>query len=107
MPVDGRLAPELSFLMAGSVQALILPANMPASVSGESFRLLTPDRLYSTAIPPADHGMVVTCPPLARAPCSSVGLMGTSLPPKSIVRAVSCWMPAPDPTPWYVTVAPE
>src|SRR3954467_1051603 len=33
--------------------------------------------------------------------------MGTSVPPKSMVPAVHCWMPAPEPTPWYVTVAPE
>ena len=33
--------------------------------------------------------------------------MGTSLAPKSMVPAVNCWIPAPEPTPWYVTVAPE
>src|SRR4051812_25216440 len=100
IPVAGRLAAELSALMAGSFQVLILPAKMPASVSGESFRSLRPERLYSTAIPPADHGTVVTWPPLATAPCSSVALMGTSVAPKSMVPAVNCWMPAPEPTPW-------
>src|SRR5438270_13373503 len=33
--------------------------------------------------------------------------MSTSVPPKSVVPAVNCWMPAPEPTPWYVRVAPE
>src|SRR3954451_14973949 len=107
MPVDGKVTPELSFLMAWSFHVLILPAKMPAIVSGESFRFETPDRLYSTAMPPPDHGIVVTAPPLATAPCSSAGDIATSLPPKSIVPAVNCWMPAPVPTPWYVTVAPE
>src|SRR5438270_9376892 len=99
MPVDGKVTPALSFLMAWSFHVLILPAKMPAIVSGESFRFETPDRLYSTAMPPPDHGIVVTAPPLATAPCSSAGAIATSLPPKSIVPAVNCWMPAPDPTP--------
>ena len=124
IPVDGRLAPELSFLMAWSFQVLIceacqvtkmltsfqvliLPAKMPATVSGESLRLATPERLYSTAMPPPDQGTVVTWPPLATAPCSSVADIGTSEAPKSTVPAVNCCMPAPEPTPWYVTVAPE
>src|SRR5437660_10805820 len=107
MPVVGRVTPALSFLMAGSFQVLILPAKMPATASGESFRSVTPERLYSTAMPPPVHGMVCTPPPLATAPCSSAADMGTSVAPKSMVPAVNCWMPAPDPTPWYVTVAPE
>src|SRR5437764_11080565 len=93
--------------MAWSFQVLILPAKMPATVSGESLRLATPERLYSTAMPPPDQGTVVTWPPLATAPCSSVADIGTSEAPKSTVPAVNCWMPAPEPTPWYVTVAPE
>ncbi len=100
IPVDGRLAPELSFLIAWSFQVVILPAKMPATVSGVSFRVLTPGRLYSTAMPPPDHGMVVTRPPLATAPCSSVADIGTSVPPKSISPWVTCVMPAPDPPPW-------
>src|SRR6266516_1509554 len=48
--VLGRLTPELSALMAGSFQVLILPEKMPAMVAGDSFRLLTPDRLYETVI---------------------------------------------------------
>src|SRR4029077_15938092 len=43
--VLGRLAPELSALMAGSFQVLILPEKMPAMGAGESFRSLTPERL--------------------------------------------------------------
>ena len=106
-PVEGRLAPGLSFLMAGSLQVLILPAKIPATVAGDSFRSLTPERLYSMAIPPPDQGMVVTWPPLATAACSSVADIATSVPPKSMVPAVNCWIPAPEPTGWYVTVAPE
>src|SRR5205085_1028491 len=107
MPVDGRLALELSFLMRGSFQVLTLPAKMPATAAGESLRSVMPERLYSTAMPPPVHGIVCTWPPLATAPCSSAADMGMSLAPKSMVPAVNCWMPAPEPTPWYVTVAPE
>src|SRR6266542_534364 len=60
IPVVGRVAPELSFLMAGSLQVLILPAKMPATVSGASLRPLTPERLYSTAMPPPVQGIVWT-----------------------------------------------
>src|SRR4051794_21381863 len=60
MPVVGRVTPELSFLMAGSFQVLILPAKMPATASGESLRSETPERLYSTAMPPPVTGMVCT-----------------------------------------------
>ena len=86
--------------MAGSFQVFTLPAKMPATVSGESLRPLTPERLYSTAMPPPVQGMVWTWPPLATAAASSVADMGTSVAPKSMVPAVNCWMPAPEPTPW-------
>ena len=46
----GQLTPELSALIAGSFQVLILPEKMPAMVGPDSFRLLTPDRLYETVI---------------------------------------------------------
>src|SRR5256885_16181560 len=36
--VLGRLAPELSALIAGSFQVLILPEKMPAMAAGDSFR---------------------------------------------------------------------
>src|SRR5437868_14366992 len=107
MPVVGRVTPELSFLMAGAFQVLILPEKMPATASGESLRSGTPGRLYSTAMPPPVHGMVCTRPPLPTAAASSVADIGTSLAPKSMVPAVNCWMTAHAPTPWYVTVAPE
>src|SRR5690348_16046518 len=48
--VLGRLTPELSALIAGSSQVLILPEKMPAMVGPESCSLLTPDRLYETVI---------------------------------------------------------
>src|SRR6266487_5822177 len=41
--VLGRLAPELSALIAGSFQVLILPEKTPAMVAGDSFGLLRPD----------------------------------------------------------------
>src|SRR6266568_5291821 len=50
MAVLGRVTPGLSALIAGSFHALILPAKMPAMVGPDSFRLLTPDRLYETVI---------------------------------------------------------
>src|SRR6478735_8204424 len=54
--VLGRLTPELSALIAGSFQVLILPEKMPAMVAGDSFRLLTPDRLYAIVIGPTMTG---------------------------------------------------
>ena len=48
--VLGRLTPGLSALIAGSFQVLILPEKMSAMVGADSFRLLTPDRLYETVI---------------------------------------------------------
>src|SRR5436190_18920572 len=98
MPVLGRLAPELSALIAGSFHVLILPAKMPATVWPDSLRSVTPLTLYSTAMPPPVQGMCCTAPPLATAACSSSGFIGTSVAPKSTVRFVNCVMPAPDPT---------
>src|SRR5205085_4948321 len=54
--VLGRLTPELSALIFGSFQVLILPEKMPAMVAGDSFRLLTPDRLYAIVIGPMMTG---------------------------------------------------
>src|SRR6266852_992056 len=54
--VLGRLTPELSALIAASFQVLILPEKMPAVVAGDSFRLLTPDRLYDIVIGPMMTG---------------------------------------------------
>src|SRR2546421_1754843 len=57
IPVLGSVAPALSALMAASSHFVILPAKMLAKVWPDSFRLETPLRLYSTAIPPAIHGI--------------------------------------------------
>ena len=59
MPVDGRpVFPSAAIIL--SFQFLTLPAKIDASVSGLSFRLLKPGRLYSTAMPPPDQGMCST-----------------------------------------------
>ena len=76
-------------MTSASSHFLTLPAKMPAKVAGDSFRSVTPDRLYSIAIPPAIHGICTTAPvpPVA---CCSAGLSGTSEPAKSTVFDVSC-----------------
>src|SRR5712672_526511 len=42
--VLGRLTPELSALIAGSFQVLILPEKMPPMVAGDRLRMATPTR---------------------------------------------------------------
>src|SRR4051812_40828535 len=96
MALLGKVAPLLSALIAGSFHVLIFPAKIPASVSPESFRSVTPERLYSTAMPPATHGMCTGSPTFA----ASSGFSATSEPAKSTVLPVSCWIPAPEPTLW-------
>ena len=54
--VLGRLTPGLSALIAESFQVVILPWKMPAMTGADSFRLLTPDRLYETVIGPITTG---------------------------------------------------
>src|SRR5207248_625746 len=100
MPSDGSATPLLPALIAGSSHFLIFPAKMPATVCGASFRLVTPLTLNSTAIAPAAHGMCSTGPTLASAGVCSNGFMTTSDPAKSMVPAMNCWMPAPEPTAW-------
>src|SRR5436305_1770313 len=98
MPLLGRETPALSALMAASSHLVILPAKMPARVAGDSLSVLTLERLYSTATPPAIQGICITAP----APPVAVAwspLSGASDPAKSTVFDVSCWMPAPEPTP--------
>src|SRR5437899_1636965 len=56
MPALGSDTPGLSALTSASSHFLTFPAKMPATVAGESFRSVTPDRLYSTAMPPAIQG---------------------------------------------------
>src|SRR5436190_18355362 len=81
MPVDGRpVLPSSAIIL--SFQVFTLPAKIDASVSGDSFRFGTLGRWYSTAIPPPDHGMCSTWPPLATAADSSSGFMTASLAPK-------------------------
>ena len=48
--VLGSLTPGLSAAIAGSFHLLILPWKMSAMTGADSFRLLTPDRLYETVI---------------------------------------------------------
>ncbi len=43
--VLGRVAPELSALIAGSFQVVILPEKMPARVGRVELQAVTPDRL--------------------------------------------------------------
>src|SRR5437588_835989 len=97
MPMLGNEALGLSALMAASFHLVILPAKMPASVWPDSLRSLTPLRLYSTAMPPAVQGISMTLPAPPVADCSEV-FNTTSEPAKSTVLAVSCWIPAPEPT---------
>src|SRR5260221_8177616 len=98
MALLGKVVPLLSALIAGWSHFLIFPAKMPARVSPESLRSVTPERLYSTAIPPAIHGMVTGSPTFV----ASSAFSATSEPAKSTVLAVSCWIPAPHPTPWQL-----
>src|SRR5439155_25817446 len=100
MPSEGSVTPLLVALMAAAFHLVIFPAKMPAIVSGVSCRLVTPLRLNSTAMAPAAHGMWSTGPTLASASVCSKGFIVTSDPAKSMVPAMSCWMPAPEPTAW-------
>ena len=54
--VSGRSASGLSALIAESFHFLMSPWKIPASVSAESCRSSTPERLYETVIGPATVG---------------------------------------------------
>src|SRR5262249_57327421 len=54
--VLGSVTPGLSALIAGSFHFLILPWKRSAMTGADSFRLLTPDRLYETVIGPITTG---------------------------------------------------
>src|SRR6476659_7975375 len=95
--VLGRLAPELSALIAGSFQVLILPEKMPAMVAGDSFRLLTPDRLYASVIGPTMTGKYRIVLPVK--PDASLEGMGESEPAKLTVPAARPVRPLPEPPP--------
>src|SRR3954466_8092988 len=77
IPVLGRLALPSSAIIL-SFHVFTFPAKMAASVGPESLRLLTPERLYSTAMPPAVHGncsALLPAPPLVFAADSSAGFI--------------------------------
>src|SRR5215471_464353 len=95
--VLGRLTPELSALIAGSFQVLILPWKMPAMTGGSSFRLLTPDRLYDSVIGPSMTGKYSTVLPLKFA-TSSEGI-GESEPANWTTPAARSERPLPEPPP--------
>src|SRR5689334_19369037 len=95
--VLGRFTPELSALMAGSFQVLILPEKMPAMVAGDSFRLLTPDRLYAIEIGPTMTGKYRIVLPL-NSDASFEG-MGESEPAKLTVPEDRSVRPLPEPPP--------
>ena len=99
--VDGRLAPELSALIAGSSQVVILPWKILATTSGVSVRSVTPLRLKATPIGIGDHRQVdrgcrrSACSPTATSPFD--GSSAASEPPKSTWPPVNCLTPAPEP----------
>src|ERR1035438_1237729 len=62
--VLGSVTPGLIALIAGSFHVLIVPWKMFAMASADSFRLLTPDRLYETVIGPITTGKYSTVLPL-------------------------------------------
>src|SRR5215471_18777309 len=95
--VLGRLAPELSDLIAGSFQVLILPEKMPAITGASSFRLLTPDRLYDIVIGPITTGKYSTVLP-EKFDASLEGI-GESEPAKLTVPAARSVRPLPEPPP--------
>src|SRR5256885_4625007 len=99
--VLGRLTPELSALIAGSFQVLILPEKMPAIVEGDSFRLLTPDRLYAIVIGPMMTGKYRIVLPVK--PDSSLAGMGESEPANWTVPAARSVRPLPEPPPPQLT----
>src|SRR5256885_1864725 len=95
--VLGRLAPELSALMAGSFQVLILPWKMPAMTFGSSFRPLTPGRLYDIVIGPMMTGKYSTSLPWKLA--LSLSGIGESEPAKLTVPPARSVRPLPEPPP--------
>src|SRR5579863_4083873 len=95
--VDGRVTPGLADLIAALFQVVILPWKMSAMRVGVSFRLLTPDRLYASAIGPSRTGKYRTFLPLKLA--VSLDGMGESEPAKLTVPAARLARPVPEPTP--------
>src|SRR6185437_6196802 len=96
--VLGRVAPELSALIAGSFQVVILPEKIFASVGASSFRPVTPCRLYAIAIGPIWTGKYSTVLPAGTLDLSAAG-MGESDPANSTVPAYRALRPAPEPPP--------
>src|SRR5579859_4107830 len=93
--VLGRLTPELSAVMAGSFHLVILPWKMFAMTVGESFRLLTPDRLYAIVIGPMMTGKYSTVLPL-KSGTSAAGI-GESEPVKLTTPDARSVRPLPEP----------
>ena len=80
--------------MAGSFQCVILPRKRPASTGPLSFSFAgAPLRLYETSVAPRAQGTWTQCLQADSWP----GVSGASLAPKSIVRAVVCAIPPPEP----------
>src|SRR5215471_10125228 len=95
--VLGRLTPELSALMAGSSQVLILPSKMPAIVGASSFRVETPDRLYASVIGPIKTGKYRIVLPLKLS--ASLDGMSESEPAKLTTPEARSVRPLPEPPP--------
>src|SRR6516162_6616736 len=95
--VLGRVTPELSALIAGSFQVLILAWKMFAIVVASSFRLLTPDRLYDSVIGPITTGKYSTVLP-AKFDASLEGT-GESEPAKLTTPGARSVRPLPEPPP--------
>ena len=72
--VLGRLTPELTALIAGSFQVVILAWKISEISVGVSLRLLMPGKLYATSIGPIKTGKYSTFLPLSFA-CSVDGMV--------------------------------
>ena len=82
-----------------SSQLLMSPEKMRPSVSPSNFSPAgAPLTWYAMTAAPSAIGMCTRAPPLA--PCCSVGVIGTSLAPKSTVLAWIWAIPPPEPIAW-------
>jgi hypothetical protein len=75
------------------------PRKIPATTGADIFSwVVTSGRLYARTTAPMATGMCSTSPPLALE--ISSGVIGASVPPKSMVISWSWRMPAPEPFDW-------
>jgi len=88
----GRLTPGLSALSVAASQYSMLPSRIPEIARSDNLRSATPGTLYPKTIAPIAIGNWLNLPAL-----SSFGLSGLSEPPKSTWRAVTPFIPAPEP----------